>query len=67
MATVSLRKTVDFYRKQLGSITDLDSNTSQLELLKGLPFYDWQNRQNTKSFNHAIGPTSKERASISTV
>ena len=57
MATVSLRKTVEFYRKQLGSITD--TQVDQLEQLKGLPFYDWQNPQNTKTFNHVIGLPQK--------
>ena len=73
MATVSLRKTVEFYRKQLGSITD--TRTNQLEQLKDLPFYDWNSNTTVNdsslasesrskselsgTFNHAIGLPEK--------
>jgi hypothetical protein len=66
MVVQSLRKTVDFYRQQLDSITD--PNIQQLQLLKGLPFYDWLGQTNlsltqtktTSTFNHAIGLPQKE-------
>jgi len=71
----SLRKSVDFYKQKLDSITNV--NTQQLELLKGLPFYDWKGVSTetplgTESssgqisplgkccFNHAIGLPQKD-------
>ena len=39
MVLQSLRKSVEYYRQQLDSITDV--NTVQFAHLKGLPFYDW--------------------------
>jgi hypothetical protein len=40
MATVSLRKTVDFFRKQLDSFK-IEIITERLDSLKGLAFYNW--------------------------
>jgi hypothetical protein len=60
----SLRKSVEFYKQKLDSISDI--NTEQLKLLKGLPFYDWQPQSSSvikserlKTFNHAIGLPQK--------
>ena len=40
MVLNNLRKTVEYYKQQLSSTTNAD--TQKLELLKGLPFYcDW--------------------------
>lgn len=59
MVLQSLRKSVEYYRQQLGSITD--ATAEQFELLKGLPFYsDWGNPGNISDFNHAIGLPQKE-------
>jgi hypothetical protein len=69
MVLQSLRKTVDFYKQKLDSITDV--NTQQLEQLKDLPFYDWSLLQKAeegaaftslvtpRTFNHAIGLPQK--------
>jgi hypothetical protein len=70
----SLRKSVEFYRQKLDSISTIDPNTQRFEPLKGLPFYsDWwlkdsssRNGQvaeidhnNLLDFNHAIGLPEK--------
>ena len=65
MVLQSLRKSVEYYRQQLDSISD--PNIQQLELLKGLPFYDWSSNQEweiisnyqPRDFNHAIGLPEK--------
>jgi hypothetical protein len=65
----SLRKSVEFYKQKLDSITN-DSHIEQLAALKGLPFYDWSESQlsnattqqynsNSNTFNHAIGLPEK--------
>ena len=54
MVLQSLRKSVDFYKQKLDSITNV--NAEQLELLKGLPFFNWlPNSLNNYTFNHAVG------------
>jgi hypothetical protein len=55
MVLQSLRKSVDFYKQKLDSITNV--STQQLELLKGLPFYSWdlKSNSNVSNFNHTIG------------
>ena len=66
MVLQNLRKTVEYYKQQLGSITDAD--TQKLELLKGLPFYcEWirNNKPRSKNglcccFNHVIGLPKKD-------
>jgi len=61
MVLNNLRKNVDYYRQQLGSITDAD--TQKLELLKGLPFYcEWTPRSKNGfcCFNHTIGFPKKD-------
>ena len=35
------------------------SSTQQFELLKGLPFYNFQNPNDSNTFNHAIGLPQK--------
>jgi hypothetical protein len=50
MTLQSLGKILDKYDQQLGSI-----NTQQLELLRGLPFYNFQDPTDTNTFNHRIG------------
>ena len=61
----NLRKTVEYYKQQLSSTTNAD--TQKLELLQGLPFYcEWQpNNSDSKwtnvcCFNHAIGLPRKD-------
>ena len=63
----NLRKPVEYYKRQLGGITNAD--TQKLELLKGLPFYcDWirNNKPRPKNglccccFNHVIGLPKKD-------
>jgi hypothetical protein len=72
MAVTSLRKTVEHYRQLVSSITNVDAQ--QLEQLKGLPFYDWQQQQSNcvqpncvqqtyKDFNHAIGLPQRDGVS----
>src|ERR687897_1076863 len=58
MVLNNLRKTVEFYRQQLDSISN--PSLQQFELLKGLPFYNWQNPNDTNTFNHAIGLPIKD-------
>ncbi|MPZ07264.1 MAG: hypothetical protein GEU26_12760 [Nitrososphaeraceae archaeon] len=67
MVLQSLRKSVDFYKQKLDSITNV--NTQQLELLKGLPFYsDWNTSvkdfTQVRTFNHAIGLPQKNGQSF---
>jgi hypothetical protein len=50
----NLSKILDRYDQQLG-ITD----TQQFEVLRDLAFYDWQNPENKKTYNHAIGLPKK--------
>jgi hypothetical protein len=51
MTLQNLGKILDKYDQQLGSI-----NTQQLELLRGLPFFNFQNpTADTNTFNHRIG------------
>jgi hypothetical protein len=54
MTLQNLSKILDKYESQLGS-----SSIQQFELLKDLPFYDWQNSENNSDFNHAIGLPQK--------
>ena len=65
MTLVNLRRTVGHYRELVGSIANVDAQ--QLELLMGLPFYDWslllesdkmsdnQHLATLRTFNHVIG------------
>lgn len=62
MTLQNLSKVLDKYESQLGS-----ASLEQFELLKGLPFYDWQhkagsgrNHAQAISFNHAIGLPQKK-------
>ena len=50
MTLQSLSKILDKYEQQLCS-----GSTQKFELLKGLPFYNFQNQKYTNTFNHAIG------------
>ena len=50
MTLQNLSKILDKYESQLGS-----SSIGQFELLKGLPFYNFQNPKNYNTFNHVIG------------
>lgn len=52
MTLQSLSKYLDRYDQQFEVTTHLD-------LLKGLPFYNWQNLQDTNTFNHVIGLPKK--------
>jgi hypothetical protein len=54
MTLQNLARILDKYDSQLGS-----SSIQQFELLKDLPFYDWQNSENNSDFNHAIGLPQK--------
>ena len=51
MTLQNLNKILDRYESQLG----LTSSTNQFEPLKGLPFYNFQNPRDRKTFNHFIG------------
>jgi hypothetical protein len=62
MTLQNLSKSLDRYDKQLSGSTNIE----QLELLKGLPFYDWQRIsqrdtevKNLTIFNRAIGLPQK--------
>ena len=59
MTLVNLRKTVGHYRELVSSITSVDTQQQQLELLKGLTFYKWQNPQDIRTLNHVIGLPQK--------
>ena len=55
MGLHNLSKILDRYEEQLGS-----TNLEKFEVLKGLPFYNWESRANSVhsapiDFNHAIG------------
>ena len=50
MTLQNLNKILDRYEQRLGS-TDME----QPQLLQGLPFYNFQNSLDTKTFNHTIG------------
>jgi hypothetical protein len=56
MTLQNLSKILDKYEQQLGYSS---SNIQQFELLKGLPFYDWQHQYSSNTFNHAIGLPQK--------
>jgi hypothetical protein len=60
MTLQNLSKILDRYESQLGSTT---TDAEQFEILKGLPFYNWQNPQNSNTFNHAIGLPQKDGVS----
>lgn len=45
MVLQTLRKSVEYYREKLDSITDVQQQ--QFEVLKGLPFYNWQQKEVT--------------------
>lgn len=56
MTLQNLSKILDKYeQQQLGS-----SNIQQFELLRGLPFYNFDNPVDVKTFNHIIGLPQKE-------
>ena len=70
MMLQNLNKILDKYEQQLG-IASTPSQPQQLELLKGLPFYDWQheagfgqNRAQAISFNHVVGLPQKNGQSF---
>jgi hypothetical protein len=59
----NLRKSVEYYRQKLDS-TSLEQQ-QQFELLRGLPFYNWQQqplgqKKSKGDFNHTIGLPIKE-------
>ena len=54
MTLQNLSKILDKYDQKLGS-----SSLGLFELLKGLPFYNWQNPQDTRTLNHIIGLPQK--------
>ena len=54
MTLQNLSKVLDKYEQQLSR-----SNIQQFDQLKGLPFYNWQNPQDTRTLNHAIGLPQK--------
>lgn len=58
MTLVKLRKTVEHYRELVGS-SNANAET-QYQQLKGLPFYNWQNSEDTNTFNHIIGLPRKD-------
>ena len=65
MVLNNLRKTVEYYKQQLSSTTNAD--TQKLELLRGLPFYcEWISvpqgvyKKTHCCFNHAIGLPKKD-------
>ena len=49
MTLQNLSKILDKYESQLGSTTE----TNRFELFKDLPFYNFQNRKDSNTFNHA--------------
>ena len=53
MTLQNLSKILDRYESQLGS-TDLE----QFEILKGLPFYDWNKRQERNYTKYNCGAVS---------
>jgi hypothetical protein len=53
MTLSNLSRVLDKYESQLGY------NYSQLESLRGLPFYDWNKPNVTNDFNHVIGLPKK--------
>ena len=53
MTLQNLSKILDKYDQQFGF-----SNISELELLKGLPFYNFKHPEGSNTFNHAIGPVN---------
>jgi hypothetical protein len=54
MTLQSLSKILDRYDQKPSS-----SSLDQFVLLKGLPFYNWQNLQDTRTLNHVIGLPQK--------
>jgi hypothetical protein len=54
MTLQNLSKILDKYELKLGS-----PSLGQFELLLGLPFYDWQDPQDTRTLNHVIGLPQK--------
>jgi hypothetical protein len=58
----NLRKTVELYESQLNIS---NTRTKQFDVLKGLPFYNWQDLQDTRTFNHVIGLPQKKGKSYS--
>lgn len=64
MVLQNIRKSVEYYKQQLGST--ICSSSQQFELLKDLPFYHWEwqasfseNHIQKTSFNHTIGLPQK--------
>ena len=54
MTLQNLSKILDKYDQKHGS-----SRLGQFELLNGLPFYNWDNHQDTRTLNHIIGLPQK--------
>ncbi len=54
MTLQNLSKILDKYEQKLGS-----SSLGQFELLRSLPFYNWQNPQDSRTLNHVIGLPQK--------
>ena len=54
MTLQNLSKILDKYESQSGR-----DNIQQFDQLKGIPFYNWQNPQGTRTLNHAIGLPQK--------
>ncbi len=59
MVINNLCKAVEFYRKQLDRIESIANNNNQFELLKNLPFYNWDNPSDIKTFNNFTGLPKK--------
>ena len=55
MTLYNLNEILDKYDSKF----DVTIASNKLELLNGLPFYDWHDSQNIKSFSHAIGLPKK--------
>ncbi|MGB7661584.1 MAG: hypothetical protein WBL67_02520 [Nitrososphaeraceae archaeon] len=54
MTLQNLSRILDKYEQKLGS-----SSLGQFELLKDIPFYNWQNPQDIRTLNHIIGLPQK--------
>ena len=54
MTLQNLSKILDHYEQQLGNI-----QTRELELLRGLPFYNFKNPIDANTFNHTLGLPKK--------
>lgn len=56
MTLQNLSKILDRYESHLGGTI---TYAEQFEILKGLPFYNWQNPPDSNTFNHALGLPQK--------